>query len=268
MESYSVGNRLLEYGYLRSGWDQPQVNLGLIMGKSMRPLFYDVYPARISDVKTLLNILAIPKRFGLTAVILVLDRGFYTIYNIREVIKFSFIMPLPFRTTATRDILKACRKVKTENARMYNNSLIYVDSGSFHLDGISLNYTFYYDQEREMLKKRKFFEKLTKVEDDLAKITDMTKVEETAGSFMKYLRIQLGMIITRRLSTMGRTILISNAKLAWDEALDLYRSRERVEKGFRDMKSDLGSLPMGMHSDETMQDIFLSSSFRSSWNQI
>ena len=85
---------------------------------------------------------------------------------------------------------------------------------------------------------------------------------------MKYLRIQLGMIITRRLSTMGRTILISNAKLAWDEALDLYRLRERVEKGFRDMKSDLGSLPMGMHSDETMQDIFLSSSFRSSWNQI
>lgn len=264
MESYSAGNRFLEYGYSRSDRDEPQVNLGLIMGKSMRPLFYDVYPGSIPDVKTLLNILAMLKRFGITAVILVLDRGFYAIYNIRELIKFSFIMPLPFRTTAARDILKACRKVRTENARMYNHSLIYVESGSFHLDGISLNYTFYYDQEREMIRKRKFFEKLTKVEDDLAKITDMTKVEETAGSFMKYLRIQPGMIITRknraisrRLNTMGRTILISNAKLAWDEALDLYRSRDRVEKGFRDMKSDLGSLPMGVHSDETMQGYLL-----------
>ena len=264
LDSYSSGNRFLEYGYSRSGRDEPQVNLGLIMGKSMRPLFYDVYPGSIPDVKTLLNILAMLERFGITSVMLVLDRGFYSIYNIRELMKFSFVMPLPFRTTAAMEILKACKKIKTGNARMYSDSLLYVEAGSFQLDGIPLNYTFYYDQEREILEKRKFFENLTKVENDLAKIRDMTRVEEMAGPFLKYLRIDPGMIIrrknraiSRRLNTMGRTILISNTKLAWDEALDLYRSRDRVEKGFRYMKSDLGSLPMGVHSDETMQGYLL-----------
>ena len=63
--------------------------------------------------------------------------------------------------------------------------------------------------------------------------------------------------ISMRLRTVGRTILISNAKLAWDEALDLYRSRHHVVKGFRDTKSDIGSMPMGVHSDETMQGYLL-----------
>ncbi len=56
---------------------------------------------------------------------------------------------------------------------------------------------------------------------------------------------------------MGRTILISDLDLTWNEALDLYRSRDRVEKGFRNMKSDLGTLPMGVHGDETIQGYLL-----------
>ncbi|MGC8562790.1 MAG: IS1634 family transposase, partial [Thermoplasmata archaeon] len=63
--------------------------------------------------------------------------------------------------------------------------------------------------------------------------------------------------IARRLARMGRAILITNADMRWDEALDLYRSRDRVEKGFRDMKSDLGALPMGVHTDYTMQGYLL-----------
>ena len=52
---------------------------------------------------------------------------------------------------------------------------------------------------------------------------------------------------------MGRTVLISNSSLEWPEILDMYRSRDRVEKGFRDMKTDLDAITMGTHSGETMQ---------------
>ena len=60
-------------------------------------------------------------------------------------------------------------------------------------------------------------------------------------------------VISRRLNRMSRTILISNSSLEWREMLDMYRSRDRVEKGFRDMKTDLDAITMGTHSGETMQ---------------
>ena len=139
-----------------------------------------------------------------------------------------------------------------------------MESGTFDLEDVRMNYIHYYDPERETKEKKKFFERLTKVEEEISKIKDITKVDEIAGPFRKYIRIDPGMIvrrksraISRRLNGMGKTILISNTKLEWDEALDLYRSRDSVEKGFRDMKSDLGTLPMGVHMDQTMQGYLL-----------
>ncbi|AKA48060.1 hypothetical protein IX51_01930 [uncultured archaeon] len=63
--------------------------------------------------------------------------------------------------------------------------------------------------------------------------------------------------ISKRLHRMGRMILMGNSEMQWNDMLDLYRSRERVEKGFRDMKSDLEALPMGTHTDETMHGYLL-----------
>jgi hypothetical protein len=87
----------------------------------------------------------------------------------------------------------------------------------------------------------------------------VTRLDEVTGMHRKYLSIKRGLIVSRknkaiarRLARMGRAILISNAEMRWDEALGLYRSRFRGEKGFRDMKSDLGALPMGVHTDDKM----------------
>ncbi len=264
LESYSSLNKFLEYGYSRSNSNEPQVNLGIVMGKSMRPLFYDVYPGSIPDVKTLINILFILERYGITSVTLVLDRGFYSLYNIRAMMEFNFIIPLPFSTRAAKNILKTCRKHKADAARMHEGKLIYTDSGEFDLDDVKLRYIHYYDPERENLERRKFFEELTTVESEISNTKDVTGVDDIAGQFRKYISIGNGLkirrknrAIARRLSTMGRMILISNKDMEWDSSLDLYRSRDRIEKCFRDMKSDLGTLPMGVHGDETMQGYLL-----------
>lgn len=264
LESYGTKNRFLEYGYSRAHRDMEQVNLGLVIGRSTRPLFYDVYPGSIPDVKTLLNILSILRRNGITDVILVLDRGFYAEYNIREMERFSFIMPLPFKTREAMQILKTCRNVRAEDARMHDHSLLYTKSGTFKIGGMELRYVYYFDPEREAVERKKFFEKLTEIESEIEGIKDVTRVDDVAGRYRKYLSIKRGLIVSRknkaiarRLARMGRAVLISNAEMRWDEALDLYRSRDRVEKGFRDMKSDLGALPMGVHTDDTMQGYLL-----------
>lgn len=264
LESYSTGNRFPEFGYSRSGRDEPRINLGVIMGRSMRPLFYDVYPGSIPDVKTLLNSLDMLEKFGITKIILVLDRGFYATYNIRALTRFTFIMPLPFRTMAAKNILRECMRMKPEHAQMHSGSLIYTRSGGFSLDEIKLHFTYYHDPDREGMEKKRFLQKLTRVEQDLHAITDMTRIDEVAGPYKKYLTIGPGLVIrrknsaiSRRLNRMGRMILMSNSAMEWNGILDLYRSRDRVEKGFRDMKSDLDALPMGTHTAETMQGYLL-----------
>ena len=75
----------------------------------------------------------------------------------------------------------------------------------------------------------------------------MTRVNDDIGRYRKYLGIKGVLIasrknkaIARRLTRMSRAVLISNAEMMWDETLDLYCSRDRVEKGFRDIKSGLG----------------------------
>jgi transposase len=264
LESYSAKNRFMEWGYSRSGKDEKQINLGIIMGRSMRPLFFEFYPGSIPDVKTLIRVLEMLKRHDITSVILVLDRGFYAAYNLRAMKKFSFVMPLPFKTNAASEIIRICRHPRNENARMHDGKLLFVDSGTVQIDGIDLHYIHFLDPEREEREKRRFFEKLMQVESELEHITDVTRVDELAGRWRKFLSIGSGLTIrrktkaiTRRLSRMGRTILISDLDLTWNEALDLYRSRDRVEKGFRNMKSDLGTLPMGVHGDETIQGYLL-----------
>ena len=137
-------------------------------------------------------------------------------------------------------------------------------SGTTTIDGMALRYVYLFDPERETAERKRFFEKLTEIESEIESIKDVTKVDEVAGRYGKYLSIRRGLIvvgknkaIARRLSRMGRSILITNTDMKWDEAIDLYRSRDSAEKGFRDMKTDLGALPMGVHSDDTMQGYIL-----------
>ena len=175
-----------------------QVNFGLVMGRSTRPLFYDVYTGPIPDVKTLLNMLSILRRNGITDVILVLDRGFYAEYNIREKEKFSFIMPLPFKTREAMHILKTCRNVRAEDARMQDHSLIYTRSGTLEIGDVELMYVYYFDPEREAVERKEFFEKLTGIESEIESIKDVTRVDEVKGRYRKYLSIKRGLIVSRK----------------------------------------------------------------------
>lgn len=45
--------------------------------------------------------------------------------------------------------------------------------------------------------------------------------------------------ISRHTNTMCKTISISEGEMEWNQALDLYRSRDRIGKSFEHMKTDL-----------------------------
>ena len=85
LSSASRNINWLEYGYNRDGLDLPQVNLGLVLSIHRHmPLYFKLFPGSINDVVTLKNLVAEIKSFGITKSLFILDRGFYSENNIKE----------------------------------------------------------------------------------------------------------------------------------------------------------------------------------------
>jgi transposase len=85
LSSYSQLINLLEYGYNRDGDSLPQINLSLILDKDKGiPVMYDLFPGSISDVSTLSGTLKKLKAHGIQNYVAVMDRGFFSLSNLRE----------------------------------------------------------------------------------------------------------------------------------------------------------------------------------------
>ncbi|MGC8663525.1 MAG: transposase, partial [Thermoplasmata archaeon] len=53
--------------------------------------------------------------------------------------------------------------------------------------------------------------------------------------------------ISQYLNRKWKMILITNTEMDWLTVLDLYRSKDRIEKSFKIMKDDLMGLPLRIH---------------------
>ena len=87
LSSYSQLINLLEYGYNRDGEPLPQINMSLILDKDKGiPVMYDIFPGSISDVSTLSSTLKKIKAHGIQNYVAVMDRGFFSLSNLCELI--------------------------------------------------------------------------------------------------------------------------------------------------------------------------------------
>jgi len=97
LSSYSKQNPLLEWGYNRDKTSLPQVNLGLVVSeKDKTPLYYKIFPGSITDVMTIINLNKELCLFELKNFEYILDNGFFSLKNIKDMIKnkLKFIIPL------------------------------------------------------------------------------------------------------------------------------------------------------------------------------
>ena len=96
VSSHSRGNDMVEHGYNRDGEDMPQVNLGMYYGEESRlPIFYCTYKGSIVDKSHLPYMMQYNKRLGIKDVCFVMDRGFFSESNVRDMAhKHRFIMGL------------------------------------------------------------------------------------------------------------------------------------------------------------------------------
>ena len=129
--SYSTKNEFVEWGYNRDRENLPQINLGMVCcQKAGLPFFYNVFPGSIVDVKTIKNFVKYLRIYNLRDLLLILDKGFFSVSNICELMEcdenLSLIIPLPFRLKIAKELVANNLDVKnSDNVFQYNEEILF-----------------------------------------------------------------------------------------------------------------------------------------------
>jgi transposase len=263
----------LEWGYNRDGLDLPQVNLGLVLSLHRHlPLYFKLFPGSINDVVTLKNLVAEVKAFGVEKSLFILDRGFYSENNIKELSneKIDFILPLPFSVNIGKGLISETNKdiENPANVRRFGGDIFYVSESEVHIGGVKAYGYVLYNKKREGQETDSFYNRLIDIECALQGKDFRNPIDQfkrTAGNFERYFECSIDgkMINLRRrvnaisqaVNRFGKTILLSATKRSWDEVLSLYRERDEVEKKFDELKNELEVMPLRVQKIETLQGL-------------
>ena len=263
----------LEWGYNRDGLDLPQVNLGLVLSLHRHlPLYFKLFPGSINDVVTLKNLVAEVKAFGITKSLFILDRGFYSENNIKEMSreKIDFIIPLPFSVNIGKGLVSETNAdiENPANAKRFGGDIFYVLESDVKIGDVYAYGYVLFNKKREGLETNSFYNRLIDIEVALNGKdfkNPIVQFKQTAGNFERYFEcivegktIQLRRrinAISQAANRFGKTILLSATKRRWDEVLSLYRERDEVEKKFDDLKNELEAMPLRVQKIETLQGL-------------
>jgi transposase len=95
VSSWSEYIKAVRYGKNKDGDNLPQVNMALVFGEeSSLPVYYRVLPGNISDVTTVRKLLKDVEFLEIKKLKLVMDRGFYSAYNVNALYKghYKFLL--------------------------------------------------------------------------------------------------------------------------------------------------------------------------------
>ena len=207
---------------------------------------------------------------------MVMDRGFFSIGNIEELLheNIPFIMPATMALNSVKQLMSSAQKDIDDPKYLhkFNKKPIFVkpvtlveqDSNKqeFKLDGYC-----FYDPKREHDEKSAFLSRLYDVKEKIekTKITGQKKAKQVfyerakaMASFYSwevvddYFKITIKKnAVSQRINRMGKFFLFYKGERDWMECLTTYRERYVVEKGFKTMKNDIQSLPLNTKKDST-----------------
>lgn len=263
----------LEWGYNRDGLDLPQVNLGLVLSLHRHlPIYFKLFPGSINDVVTLKNLVVEVKAFGITKSLFILDRGFYSEDNLKEMTKekIDFILPLPFSVNIGKGLISETNKdiENPANAKRFGGDIFYIQESEIQIGEINAYAYVLFNKRREGSETNSFYNRLMDIEfalngNDFK--NPIGQFKHTAGNFERYLECTVEgktihlrrkvNAISQASNRFGKTILLSATKRRWDEVLSLYRERDEVEKKFDDLKNELEAMPLRVQKIETLQGL-------------
>jgi transposase len=260
--SYATGISDLEWGYNRDKEKVPQINLGCYLGqKSGLPAFYVTYPGSIVDKAHLPYMMAYNETLGINNVCFIGDRGFCTTANI-NFMHASRLLYLIGVEVGHKTVCAAIDKVRDDIVSVRNTVKLGVYARSVHgrFYGETSIMHVYYDPNIAERQRQDLYRRVEVQDETLRQLEQLTKKQakyyrpyfdiklEENGSFT-YEQNHDKIDVAAR--NCGFYCLLTNAKFSSSEALDIYRRKDTIEKGFDDIKNYIGMKRLHTHSSST-----------------
>lgn len=278
ISSYSEQLSYVKYGKNKDHDPLPQVNLLLVFGeKSYLPFYYRKLPGNIPDVKTVKTYLKELNLLGYSKVKLVKDRGFYSIENINALYKdhIKFVLGGKTSVAFVKDII-AREDSKMRKWDRYNEQYgLYVHSETIKWD---------YEQERpykgDTIKADRrmylhlYYNPEKALEDEVnfnrmifslrAELLSGKRVQSHEQKYAKYFDVKETPVRGIQVSVKedaceeakkhyGYFVLLSNDIKDPIEVLQIYRSKDVVEKAFGNIKERLNGRRLLVSSDAALE---------------
>jgi hypothetical protein len=262
----SATREFAEYGHNRDGEALPQINVGMLFSEQLNaPLGYRVYPGSIGDVSTLKNLLLyMREELGIDYARMILDRGFYSLANLKALDKagYDFIIPLPSGLKTVKELLLATRRDFDDASRyfLFNGRLLGHKASKVMHAGKTRDVHVFLDLTRRNDELDYLHKKLARIDDELesrapneafAAMDEAKSFIEAIASGMSSLysiqKVDGGIqvarnnpAIDRHAGKFGKFVLLpSQQGMGRLELLTDYYRRDVVEKFFDVLKNEM-----------------------------
>ena len=278
ISSYSEQLKQVKYGKNKDGDNLAQINLALLLGQSSGlPVYYRKLPGNITDVMTIGNLLAGIDYLDLKKTKIVMDRGFYSASNVNELYKghHKFVIGAKISLKFIQEQLKTKRE-NFDRRENYNSDtgLFIVSqmmdweyeetkprSGDVLSEKRRMYVHIYYNDQKATDEKLRFNKMLDSLEEELR---SGKRKEEHEKNYTKYFDVTITPVRGVKITPIQKAIdvarkdfgffvLLSNGVKDPVEALNLYRSKDVIEKAFNDLKHRLNMRRTSVSSEDNME---------------
>ena len=274
-----AGNlELAEYGHAKDNPDLPQVNMSLGYNQTgNKPLFYSLYPGSIIDNTECEKMVERAKYYECENMGFILDRGYFSIKNIRYFEKngYDYILMTKGNARFVQEAVEECQAI------LRNGYTNYIDEHELY--GMTLEKDLfgtgkteyvhvYYDgiqAEKDKIIINGRYKKMDEIME--GKVQRKTQRKEDVKTYEGYYKVKFddnGYLfayqrkekkIKEMVNKVGYFVIVTSKKMDAAEALSIYRDRDAVEKTFRMEKSYLGFDVFRVHDTEKLESkVFIS----------
>lgn len=278
MNSVAGNLELAEYGHAKDDPELPQVNMSLAYNQNNQiPLFYELYPGSIIDNTECEKMVDRAKYYGCKNVGFILDRGYFSLKNIRYFEKegFEYVLMSKGNAKFVQEAVEECGAILKNGYTGYieeheiygmtlekelfgtgNKQYVHVYYNGIEAEREKIGINEKYRRMDELLEEKR--EKKLQRKEDLKTYENYYKVKyDNNGYFVAYQRKESK--IKEMISKAGYFVIITSKNISAKEALDIYRDRDAVEKIFRMEKSYLGYDVFRVHTEAKLESkVFIS----------
>ena len=271
--SYS-GNSMFEFGHAKDHGDFPEINLSLVMERRRSlPILFETYPGSIVDVSTLAITLERLRNL-IPAVVIILDRGFFSLDNLMLLNGNGCIIAATCSRKEVKHVFSSSmrRLDSADNTIVYNDKPIFAMHVDFSIEDLTLEGYLYHDMDLEARERSSFHRHIREAMNTIEKTepkekrpAQIAQIHSICGEYYRYIRTVVkdgkyhtqarNNAISLRENRMGRFMLVYKGEYTPIECLDLYRDKDRVEKAFEILKTDLDIFPLRERKPSTVRGL-------------